>query len=211
MQDIGQKLGNGNTWNDAKKSGIYKLFFGFFFYYHHVGGKLKFYGRYIGRKRARPLKDALILTARAGKEKGGERSPLFLYVQKQVVSNGLFDFPLLYADITLCDGGRAVLQKVLDEDNVVIVRPVYLRCVPLAERMGADAVIAEIVTDFAQMLLYLRRGERDNHSVRCNLMVNAIDTQELIERKRNSEGSGFSGLLFRDGQAVAFPVLYNIG
>ena len=82
-------------------------------------------------------------------ENGGDCSPLFSYVQEQVVFNGLFHFPLLDADITLCDGGGAVLQKVLDEDDIVIVRPVYLRCVPLAKRMGADAVIAEIVTDFA--------------------------------------------------------------
>lgn len=127
-----------------------------------------------------------------------------------MVFNGLFYFPLLDADIALCDGGGAVLQKVLDEDDVVIVRPVDLRCVPLAERMGADAVIAEPVTDFAQMLLYLRRGERNNDSVRCNMMVDAIDAQELIERQRDSEGSGFSGFLLRDRQAVAFPVLNDI-
>lgn len=131
------------------RAGYIRPFFGFFFYYHHVGSKLKFYRQYIGRKRVRFLKDAPILTARAGKEKGGEQSPLFSYVQEQVVFNGLFHFPLLDADITLCDGGGAVLQKVLDEDDIVIVRPVYLRCVPLAKRMGADAVIAEIVTDFA--------------------------------------------------------------
>lgn len=99
----------------------------------------------------------------------------------------------------------------LDEDDVVIVRPVDFRCVPLAERMGADAVIAEPVTDFAQMLLYLRCGERDNDSVWADLVVDAIDAQELIEHKRNGEGSGFSGFLLRDGQAVAFAVLYDIG
>lgn len=152
-----------------------------------------------------------MLTARAGKEKGGEQSPLFSYVQEQVVFNGLFHFPLLDADITLCDGGGAVLEKVLDEDNVIIVCPVDLRCVPFTERMGADAVIAEPATDFAKVLLYLRGGERDDDSVRADLMVDAIDAQELMERKRNGEGSGFSGFLLRDGQAVSFPVLNNIG
>lgn len=92
MQDIGQKLGNGNTWSNAEKSGIYKTFFGFFFYYHHVGSKLKFYRQYIGRKRVRFLKDAPILTARAGKEKGGEQSPLFYDMARQVFCLLLFRY-----------------------------------------------------------------------------------------------------------------------
>lgn len=96
------------------RAGYISSFLAIFFYYHHVGGKLKSYRQYIGRKRVRSLKDAPIFTARAGKEKGGEQSPLFSYVQEQVVFNGLFHFPLLDADITLCDGSRAVLQKVLD-------------------------------------------------------------------------------------------------
>lgn len=71
---------------------IYKLFFGFFFYYNPVGGKLKFYRRYIDRKRVRPLKDAPILTARAGKEKDGEQSPLFYDMARQVFCLLLFRY-----------------------------------------------------------------------------------------------------------------------
>ena len=60
------------------------------------------------------------------------------------------------------------------------------------------------------MLLYLRSSERDNDSVRADLMVDAIDAKKLIERQRDGKGSGFSGFLLRDGQAVAFPVLNDI-
>ena len=61
------------------------------------------------------------------------------------------------------------------------------------------------------MLLYLRSSERDNDSVRADLMVDAIDAKELIERQRDGKGSGFSGFLLRDGQAVAFTGLNKIG
>lgn len=76
--------------------------------------------------------------------------------------------------------------------------------------MCTDAVIAEIVTDFAQVLLNARSRERDNNRTGRYVMVNAVDANELIERKRNSERSGLACFLFCDRQAVAFPVLYDV-
>ena len=57
-------------------------------------------------------------------------------------------YPLrLYAYIPLRDGGGAVLKQSLHKGNVIAVIPVNLRCVPLAEAVGADTLIAEVVTD----------------------------------------------------------------
>ena len=54
----------------------------------------------------------------------------------------LLDPLRLNANIPLGDGGAAVLQKPLDKGYVVTAAFVDLRGVPLAEAMGADAIIA---------------------------------------------------------------------
>ena len=41
-------------------------------------------------------------------------------------------------------------------------------------------------------------------------MVNAVNANELIERKRNSERSGLARFLLCDRQAVTLPVLYDV-
>ena len=53
----------------------------------------------------------------------------------------------LNADIPLCCGGAAVLQQSLNQDDVLAVVFVNLRGIPLAEAVGADALIAQVVAD----------------------------------------------------------------
>ena len=67
--------------------------------------------------------------------------------------NGLFDLLLLDADIALCHGGGGMLQKLLDQGNVIVAVLVNLCGVELAEAMGADACIAQVITDQLQLLL----------------------------------------------------------
>ena len=59
----------------------------------------------------------------------------------------------LNADITLRHGGGAVLQKALDQGNVISVCLVNLRRIPLAEAVGADALIAQVITGDGKLLL----------------------------------------------------------
>lgn len=61
--------------------------------------------------------------------------------------NRCFYFPLLDADISLCNSCAAVLQKVLHQGNIVSVIPVDLRCVEFAEAVGTDARNIQIITD----------------------------------------------------------------
>ena len=67
----------------------------------------------------------------------------------------------LNAYISLRYGGRAVLQKPLNKRNVIAVILVYLRRVPFTEAVSAYSVIAEVVTDDGELLLYgsFRDGE----------------------------------------------------
>ena len=67
--------------------------------------------------------------------------------------NGLFDLLLLDADISLCYGGGGMLQKLLDQGDIVVAVLVNLCGVELAEAVGADACIAQVITDQLQLLL----------------------------------------------------------
>ena len=70
-----------------------------------------------------------------------------------MILNSLFDSLWFNADVTLCGGGTAVLQEPLDKGDVIAVRLVDLRCVPLAKTVGADSIETQIVTDNRQLLL----------------------------------------------------------
>ena len=64
-----------------------------------------------------------------------------------VILNRLFDSLWLEADVTLWGGGTAVLQKPLHKGDVIAIRLVDLRCVPLAKTVGTDSLETQIVTD----------------------------------------------------------------
>ena len=80
-----------------------------------------------------------------------------------MVLNCLFN-PLRFdADVSLGSGGAAVLQQTLDEGDVITIVLVNLRGIPLAEAVGADSLIAQIITDDGKLFLNcsLRDGEDD--------------------------------------------------
>ena len=78
----------------------------------------------------------------------------FLYIQTQMVFNRCFDFPLLDADIPLCNSCTAMLQKVLHQGDIVPIVPVNLRCVVLAETVGTNARNVQIITNDFKLSLY---------------------------------------------------------
>ena len=67
--------------------------------------------------------------------------------------NSLFDPLWLDANIPLSGGSAAVLQQSLNQDDVVTVGLVDLGSVPLAETVGADALVAQVVADDVQLFL----------------------------------------------------------
>ena len=70
-----------------------------------------------------------------------------------MILNGLFDPLRLDANVTLRGGGTAVLQEPLDKGDVIVIRLVDLRCVPLAKTVGTDSLETQIVTDNRQLFL----------------------------------------------------------
>ena len=73
--------------------------------------------------------------------------------QLRVSFNRLFNALRLDADVALRDRSGAVLQKPLDQGNVIAIRLVNLSCVPLAEAVGADHLKAKINADDGKLLL----------------------------------------------------------
>ena len=61
-----------------------------------------------------------------------------LHLQHQMTLDSLFKLLLLNADVPLRDCGGAVLQELLDKDDIVAVVIVNLCCVELAEAVRAD-------------------------------------------------------------------------
>ncbi len=84
---------------------------------------------------------------------GDKKKTSHVLNQLRMPLNRLFDPLRLDADVSLCDCGGAVLQEPLDKGNVIAICLVNLCGVPLAEAVGADAMIAQIVTDDRKLLL----------------------------------------------------------
>ena len=70
-----------------------------------------------------------------------------------MILNGLFNPLWLNADVTLCGGGTAVLQKPLNKGDVIDIGLVDLCRIPFAETVGADALVTQIVADDPQLFL----------------------------------------------------------
>ena len=75
--------------------------------------------------------------------------------------NGCFNPLRLDADVTLSDGGGAVLQESLNKSDVIAVFLVDLGGIPFAEAVGADALKAQIITDDSKLLLNGAFGDRE--------------------------------------------------
>ena len=82
--------------------------------------------------------------------------------------------------------------------------------IELPEAVGADASVAQIVTDHLQLLLDGSGGDGEDQLMGRDFIVQTIAADVLIEGEGDGEGSGLLGLLLHDGQAVSLPILYNI-
>ena len=82
-------------------------------------------------------------------------SILQLYLQHQMTLDSLFKLLLLDADVPLCDCGGTMLQKLLDENDIVTAVVVNLCCVELSEAVRADILaVPQIGADALQLLLH---------------------------------------------------------
>ena len=127
-----------------------------------------------------------------------------------MVLNGLLDSLRFYADIPLCGGGAAVLQEALYQDNVIAIGLVDLCGVPLAEAVGADTVIAQVIADDMQLLLDRALCDGEYNLLASNPMTQAVILNVLVKHQRHSEDPALSCLLLHNLQAVTITIPYNV-
>ena len=123
--------------------------------------------------------------------------------------NGCLDSLRLDADITLCDGSRAMLQEPLDKRNVVAVVFVNFGGVPLSEAVGADAFIAKIVTDELQLFLDGSGGNGKDSVLWGNAVSQAVILNVLSNDQGDGEDAPLAGLLLYNLQTESVSVLDN--
>lgn len=134
-----------------------------------------------------------------------------LHLQHQMTLDSLFKLLLLNADVPLRDCGGAVLQELLDKDDIVAVVIVNLCCVELAEAVRADILtVTQIGTNALQPLLHSSFGDGKYPCLRSDIVVEAIAADELIKGKGHGKGSGFLCLLFHNGQTISVSIMYDI-
>lgn len=138
-------------------------------------------------------------------------SILQLYLQHQMTLDSLFKLLLLDADVPLCDCGGTMLQKLLDENDIVAVVIINLRRIELAEAVRADILAVPQVGAYAlQPLLHSSLGDWKYPCFGSYIVVEAIAADELIKGKGHGKGSGFLCLLFHNGQTISVSIMYNI-
>ncbi len=140
---------------------------------------------------------------------GSPRLPAFLY-QLRMPFNSLFYSLRLNANVSLRDACAAVLQEPLDQRNVIAVVSVNLCCVPFAEAVRADALIAQIIANSRKDLLNFSCGDGEDQVGVLDAVAQTVILNVLLDNKGNSKHSLFACLLFHDGQAEASAVADNI-
>ena len=83
----------------------------------------------------------------------GRKSPLQLYQLCVSLYRPLYPM-WLYPNIPLRHSGGAVLQEPLDKGNVIAILDIYISGVKLSEAVGADTLIAQVITDKGKLFLY---------------------------------------------------------
>lgn len=116
----------------------------------------------------------------------------------------------LNADITLCNGGGAVLQKALDKGNVKAVGPVNLSRVPFAEAVCADALDAQVTADKGKLLLHSAFRDGEDQIIPADAVPQTVVLDVLRNHERDGEDAPLACFLLHDLKAVSVPVLHDL-
>lgn len=128
-----------------------------------------------------------------------------------MVFNSLLYTLWFQPDITLRDRRTTMLQKSLNERDVVTVILVDFCRVPFSETMSADSIIPKIIADMLYLLLDGSFGDRENQISWLDAISQAIILDILLNNKWNSKDSVFPGFLLYDIQAVPVTVTNDVG
>ena len=90
----------------------------------------------------------------------------------------------------------------MNEGYIIAIRLVYLCGIPLPERVRADAVIAQIITDDFQLLLDGSLADGEKKVGGLDAITQGIVFRILLNDKGNSKDTLFPCLLLHDGKPV---------
>ena len=124
--------------------------------------------------------------------------------------NGRFDSLWLNANVTLSNGGGAVLEKSLNKSNVIPVGLVDFRSIPLAETVCADSLESQIVTDDGKLLLHSPFRDGENQVFSADAIPQAVILHILSDDKRDSKDSILSCLLLHDFKAETVTISNDV-
>ena len=98
----------------------------------------------------------------------------------------------------------------MNEGNVKTIVSVNLCRIPFAEAVGADSLVAQIVTDNGKLLLHSSGRKRKHQCITRNAVAQAIILNILIDYQGNSENTLFPCFLFCDSKAIPSPIVHDI-
>lgn len=104
----------------------------------------------------------------------------------------------LDSDVPLGGSCAAVLQQVLDKDNVVVVVLVDLRGIILPEAMGADPLISQIIAGALQDHLDIPYRNWEDPLPATYHVPEAVVLNKLVQDHRNGEATLLARLLLHD-------------
>lgn len=117
----------------------------------------------------------------------------------------------LNPNVSLRNGGGAVLQEPLDKGNIIPILEINFCRIPLPETMRADPLIAQVVTDAGKDLLHFPCRDGEQQGGPSDPVTQAVVLHVLINHKGNGKDTLLARLLFRNGKAVASAVADNVG
>ena len=104
----------------------------------------------------------------------------------------------LNTNVTLSDSSGTVLKQTLDKGNVVPIVFVDLGSIPLPETVGADVLIAEIVTDDGKLLLYGSGCDGEDQVILSDVVSQTVILDVLGDDHGDGEDALLASLLLGD-------------
>lgn len=103
-----------------------------------------------------------------------------------------------------------MLQEPLNKGNVIATVLVYLCGIPLAEAVGTDALVPQVIADDVQLLLdrALSNGEDDVRS--SDIVAQAVIFNVLVKHQRDGEDPALASLLLHDLQPIPISITDNV-
>ena len=135
--------------------------------------------------------------------------PVFLY-QLCMILNCLLNFLRFNADVPLRGGCGTVLKEPLHQRYVKAVCVVDFRCVPLAEAVGTDTLVPQVIADNVKLLLHRPFCDGKHKVVPADAVPQTVIFHVLLNHQRNREDTLLSCLLLHHFQAEAVAIPYHI-